>query len=153
MMKNTIKSTRLYGVVLTIGTLIICSSARASDNAMACVKEIAIPSAYSTVITKIPATVEARILIGDYGTAESVTYDTNLKLLIFQLDAYFKEKTKYVDSCKGRTITMIVQYTVVEPEVDFPTSEVHFEPPDRFRVICHRIRPALDPVRPDIVKK
>jgi hypothetical protein len=152
-MKDRIKSTRLRRVILTIGTLISCSTTWASDNAMACVKELAIPSTYSTIETKIPATIEASILVGENGKARSVTYDTDIKLLTLHLDTYFKDKTKYAESCKGRTITLIVQYTIIEKEVDSPFSEVHFEPPDRFLVICHRIRPSFDPVRPNSLKK
>jgi len=151
-MGDRIRSSRVHSAILAAATLIICSPTRASENAMACVKEIAIPSAYSTIETKIPATVKARILIGENGRAGDVTYDTNLKPLTLQLDGYFKDKTKYADSCKGLTITLIIQYTFIGPEVDFPISEVHFEPPDRFLVICHRIRPSFDPVRPNLKK-
>lgn len=143
-MKSKAPSTR---AILAIGTLMIGSQVWGSDNAMSCVKDLAIPSAYSTIQSEIPATIEARILIGDHGKAERVTYDTDFKLLTLQLDAYFKQKTRYVDSCKGRIITFTVRYTLVEPELDVSASEVHFEPPDRFLVICHRLRPSLDPVR------
>jgi hypothetical protein len=151
-MKDSLNSTRGQRLMLAMGMLMICSPTRASENAMACVKEIAIPSAYSTVEAKIPAIVEARILIGENGRAAGVTYDTDIKLLTLQLDTYFKDKTKYAESCKGRTITLTVQYTIIEKEFDFPISEVHFAPPDRFLVICHRIRPSFDPVRPNLKK-
>jgi hypothetical protein len=86
-------------------------------------------------------------LIGGNGKAERVTYDTNVKFLTLQLDGYFKEKTTYLESCKGRTITLTVQYTLIDPELDVSASEVHFKPPDRFLVICHRLKPSFDPVR------
>lgn len=127
MKRRTIPTGLRIGVLL-VGTLTTSDLALASEDAMTCVKEIAIPSAYSTIVTQIPATVEARILIGGGGKAESITYDTKVKALTLQLDAYFKEKTKYLDSCKGRTITFTVRYTLVEPALDVSASEVIFEP-------------------------
>ena len=82
----------MKNLCFTLGTVVLCSQVWASDDAMACVKDIAIPSAYSTIVSKIPAIVEARILIGAHGKAERITYDTNVKFLTLRLDGYFKEK-------------------------------------------------------------
>jgi hypothetical protein len=152
-MKQITTSVRSYLGAIMIGAMMLCPPALASNDAMACVKEIAIPSTYSTIQSRIPAIVEANILIGAGGRAERVTYDTDNKLLTLHLDTYFKEKTRYADSCKGRTVTFTVQYTLVDPEVDSSYSEVHFEPPDRFLVICHRLKPSFDPVRSKPLKK
>jgi hypothetical protein len=125
---------------------------RASNDALSCVKELPAPIAYSTIYSRIPAIVHLSVEIGDHGKARQVTYDTNSELIKVQLDAYFREKAKYLDSCKGRSISFTVEYRVVAPELDFPVSEVTLLPPDGFLVVCHRLRPALDPVRPRLSK-
>ena len=132
---------------LLIGVVWPPFRACASEDAISCVKTMTMPEAYSGVMTRIPATVEAHIQIGDDGAATTVTYDTKVKLLTLQLDSYFKERTRYRQECRGKTITFVVHYLVVDPAVDFPSSEIRFDPPDEIYVICHRLKPSLDPVR------
>ena len=146
-MKRILERALKIHLCLIIGVLWPSCRARASDDAISCVKTITMPEAYSGIMTRIPATVEAHIQIGNAGHATKVTYDTKVKLLTMQLDSYFKERTRYRQECKGKTITFVVHYLVVEPVVDFPASEVRFDPPDQIYVICHKLNPALDPVR------
>jgi len=137
---------RLGGVCMI--ALSLCTAIRASDDALACVKQMAIPSAYSMVATRIPATVQVQVKIGEKGTAENVSYDNQEVAFKLLLNGYFKEKTKYLDSCKGKTITFTIHYMSIGAPVDFPISEVRFDPPDQFFVMYHSLKPALDPVRP-----
>ena len=116
-----------------------------SDDAISCVKEISMPSAYTGILRYIPAVVKVRILIGERGEAKLVTYDTEIEALKGQLSSYFKERTTYASACKGKTITFTVRYTLIGPELGVPASEVRFEPPDRLLVICHRLAPSFDP--------
>ncbi|SRR5579883_134159 len=136
-----------------IGTVLCtCLPGRASDDALTCVREITMPSAYSSIFRQLPTTVKVQVEIGDGGVPRSVEYDTTVKALTLQLDAYFLEKTKYLDSCRGKKITFTVEYSIVDPALDFAVSEVRFEPPDRFFVVCHRLKPSLDPARSHAVK-
>jgi hypothetical protein len=137
---------------LVRGLLLLALSAgwpiKASDDGIACVKEIAVPSAYSAIFSYLPAKIEVRVKIGEGGKASAIDYDTDIKAIRSQLDSYFKEKTTYLSSCRGRTITFIVQYEILDPALDFAASEVRFEPPNHFSVRCHRLKPSLDPARP-----
>ena len=62
------------------------------------------------VSTYIPATVEVRVTIGEGGKAQDVTYDTQIRAFKLLLDGYFKEKTRYLGSCGGKTISFAVHY-------------------------------------------
>lgn len=146
-MKRILVRTLNVELCFLLGALWSSCCARASDDAIGCVKTITMPGAYSSVMIRIPATVEARIQIGNNGRAERVTYDTEVRLLTIQLDAYFRERARYRQECMGKTISFTVHYMVVDPAVDFPVSEVRFDPPDQIYVICHRLKPALDPVK------
>jgi len=151
-MKNTacgITSDLLVRAARLIVVLALCSPSWASDDAIACVAELTMPSSYSTVFAHIPATIGVHISIGEGGKAQVITYDTHIQALKTHLDAYFKDKARYLDVCRGKTISFNVHYLVVEPPVDFPISEVRFQPPDQFFVICHALKPNIDPVRPN----
>jgi hypothetical protein len=139
---------RLVRVACIIGAIALRSPILASEDAMGCVKELAIPSSYSMFYTHLPATIEIHVRIGKAGRARSVTSDTQVQVMKLQMDRYFGEKTRYLDSCAGKTISFTVHYEVVEPALDSPSSKVRVDPPDQLFVICNRLRPALDPARP-----
>jgi hypothetical protein len=65
----------------------------------------------------------------------------------YALDEYFKEKTRYLKACDGKTITFTIHYQVEGQRTGFPVWEVRFRPPDEIIVLSHPIEPALDPVR------
>ena len=58
---------------LLIGVVWPSFRACASEDAISCVKTMTMPGAYSGLMTRIPATVEAHIEIGDDGAATTVT--------------------------------------------------------------------------------
>jgi len=120
----------------------------ASEDALACVQALTLPSGYSSFDLSLPATVDVHIKLGDGGKAESIAVNSDVKAIKLNLDGYFGEKTRYRDSCKGRTISFTVHYVLLEPPLDFGVAEVRLDPPDQIFVFCHRIKPALDPVRP-----
>jgi hypothetical protein len=128
-------------------SILLPSMGLASDNAMGCVQEFVIPSSYSTIYMLLPTTVEVQVHIGAHGKAQAVTYDPPIDALKIHLDGYFKEKTRYRDACRGQTIKFTLRYVLADPALDFAVSEVRFDPPDRFLIVCHRLKPSLDPVR------
>jgi hypothetical protein len=93
-------------------------SARASEDAISCVKDMAVPSAYSSVYNYIPATVEVKVEIGPDGRARKIDYSTSVKALQLQLDGYFKTKARYLAACRGKTISFTVQYVVQGAALD-----------------------------------
>jgi len=105
------------------------------------------PSAYSTILFHIPTTVTIRIEIGPAGKARTLTLDKDVPAMRLQLEAYFKEKARYRESCDGEAIEFTIHYVRVEPESNFSISEVRFRPPDQFFVFYHQLKPSLDPVR------
>lgn len=121
--------------------------AKASDDAVTCVKELVMPSSYSTIYSYLPATVVLRVRIGENGRAKVIAYNTSFETLKIHLDGYFKEKTRYSESCNGKTITFTVHYIIEGSALDFATSEVRFDPPDQFYIMCHPLKPSLDPAR------
>ena len=147
-MTGEVNSRWFARTVLFIAVLSTYCPTWASEDAMSCVKEMAIPSAYSTIFTYLPTKVEVRVTIGENGRASAVSYNTKVKQLMLHLDAYFKDRTRYLESCKGREISFKVEYSIIEPALDFGASDVSFEPPDQFFIRCHRLKPSLDPVRP-----
>ena len=136
---------RLFPYIMIV--FFICKPLRASEDAFACIRELTAPSAYSGFNLNIPVTVEVRIKIGEGGAAQSVFPDTTITAIKSQLTTYFGEKTRYRDTCNGKTVTFTIHYLLVDPPLGFSVSEVRIAPPDQIFVYCHRILPALDGVR------
>ena len=126
--------------------VLAAASASGANDPMACVQELALPNS-RYLFTVIPATVVAHILIGKDGTAKSVDYEGAKHIFKLTLDEYFKEKTRYVKACDGKTITFTIHYQVEGQRTSFPVWEVRFRPPDEIIVLSHPIEPSLDPVR------
>src|ERR1017187_4673268 len=98
-----IKTMLLICWTCIIGVFSLCFQVQASEDAIGCVKSLAIPLSYSAFIARLPTTIEVRIKIGEGGKARAVTYDTRIEELGIHLDGYFKDKTRYLDACKGKT--------------------------------------------------
>jgi len=90
--------------------LFAAASASGAGDPMACVQELALPGSPSPLFTVIPATVVAHILIGKDGAAKSVDYGGAKHIFKYALDEYFKEKTRYVKACDGKTIRFTIHY-------------------------------------------
>jgi hypothetical protein len=137
----------ISSIVLAVATLLFTSPLIAAENPMDCIGELAIPSFRGLVATYIPAIIQVRITIGQNGKAQSVDYSGAKGNFPLELNTYFRDKTRYVDSCAGKTISFTVRYLVEGNRTGFPVSEVRFRPPDEITVICHPLEPALDPYR------
>jgi hypothetical protein len=129
------------------GLLLLSGTLRASENAMSCVEEITMPYVTSGMVTSLPADVTVHILIGNGGIAQKVEYSGGTPVLRYELDKYFKDKTRYRKDCRGKTISFSVRYLVEGNKTARPVSEVRFRPPNEFIVQSHPVMPALDPVR------
>jgi hypothetical protein len=110
--------------------LFAAASANGADDPMACVQELALPGS-SGLFTVIPATVVAHILIGKDGTAKSVDYGGAKPIFRYALDEYFKEKTRYLKACDGKTITFTIHYQVEGQRTGFPVWEVRLDHPTK----------------------
>ena len=121
--------------------LFAATSARSAEDPMACVKELAMPGYQWR-----QATIVAHIAISKGGKAKSVDYGDAKSWFKFELDQYFEEKTRYAESCDGKTISFTIRYLVEGQKINFPVWEARFRPPDEIIVISHPMEPALDPV-------
>ena len=113
---------------------------------MDCVREITMPNATGGIMMSIPARHQVRVTIGKNGLARTVDYGDAKPILRFALDQYFKEETRYVPACEGRTIGFTVSYLVEGMPMPFLVSKARFRPPDEFVVVAHPIEPSLGPV-------
>ncbi len=82
------------------------------------------------MMRELPATVVVTIEIGTKGRAKEVHYSPNGDAIPLHLNGYFREKTTYVQA-----------------------AQVLFQPPDRFLVLWHPIKPSFDPVRPEQLQR
>jgi hypothetical protein len=119
----------------------------AAENPMDCVQEIAMPYVTGGMMMSVPATIQVHVLIGEHGMAQRIDYGDAKPILGLELDEYFKKKTRYVEACKGKTISFTIRYIVEGNRTTRPVSEVRFRPPNEFIVLCHPVEPALDPLR------
>ena len=125
--------------------LFVSSTAIAADNPMNCIEEISMPYVTGEIMMSLPATVYVHVLIGDHGVAKRIDYGGAKPVLRLVLDRYFKDKTRYLGACKGKTISFTVRYVVQGNRTALPVSEVRYRPPNEFLVLCHPVEPALDP--------
>jgi len=114
---------------------------------MDCIREMTMPYVTSGMMMSIPATIQVRVTIGRNGNARTVDYGDVKPIVRFELDGYFKERTRYASACEGRTISFTIRYLVEGMPTPFLVSEVRFRPPNEFVVVAHPIEPSLDPVR------
>ena len=126
--------------------------ASAAEDPMACIEEVTMPYVTPGMVTSLPANIDIHILIGDDGTAERINYSSGTPLLKHELDKYFRDKTRYVKSCRGKTISFTVRYLVEGNQTVREVSEVRFRPPNEFVVRSHPVIPALDPVQEPFAK-
>jgi hypothetical protein len=126
--------------------MLIAPAVQASEDAIGCVKILAIPGYQGLVSESLPAVIRVEILIGDYGRAKKVTYNAPVTGFRAELDDYFARKTIYSAACEGRTITFFVSYELQKDPAAI--TEVRFGPPDQILIIGHLPVVALDPVRP-----
>ena len=134
--------------------LVLTSSAIASDNPLTCVKELSVPGYRGIVANIIPAVVSVRVLIGKDGHAASTEYGEGQEPFRLELDAYFKEKSRYSNDCEGSTVTFIVRYEVEGRWVSYkPSWETSIRPPNEIILTCHPIGITDDPVRNIEVQK
>ena len=126
----------------------LSSATGVAENPMDCVEEITMPSVTMGMVTSLPATVEVRILIGEHGRAQKIDYRDakpvataipfRLPVLKQELNTYFDDGTRYVEACKGKTISFTVRYVVEGNATDrLYSSEVRFRPPNEFIVRSH----------------
>ncbi len=134
-------------MLCTTGALLLSSAALAAESPMDCIEEIAMPYVTGEIMMSLPTTVSVHVLVGKHGVAQETNYGNAKPVLGLVLDRYFKEKTRYVDACEGKTISFTVRYVVGGNRTAFPVSEVRYRPPDEFLVLCHPVEPALDPFR------
>src|ERR1700680_3799824 len=93
----------------------LSSATGVAENPMDCVEEITMPSVPMGMVTSLPATGEGRILIGVHGRAQKILYSNasavatvipfRLPVLKQELNTFFDDGPRYVEACKGKTIS------------------------------------------------
>jgi hypothetical protein len=148
----------VFRMLSATAVVFLGTAASAAQNPMDCVEEMTMPSVTPGIVTALPATIAVRILIGRYGRARKIDYRDakpvataipfRLPALEDALNTFFKDGTRYVEACEGKTISFTVRYVVEGNATDrLYSSEVRFRPPNEFIVRSHPVIPALEPFR------